>query len=248
MAYTRQHIIEEIETAAKDNIAQFYNGNFVNRSGTTSDTKEYYTEIVSKWLADKIESGNNPFGAISVITRKDYKTDLHDESKTDLQDKFNKDSLDEIKKRNKRFEEAIAKDMHKRTLEHLGKILDYQTPLKNVRDDKAGKIDLLAYNKEENILRILELKSPDNKESMLRCVLEGYTYLKTVNTDKLLDSFNSKVPGDAAVKASPLVAYGNAQHKEMLEGRPELERLMKLLDCKPFYYTKENGEYIIREK
>ena len=59
------------------------------------------------------------------------------------------------------------------TFDIIGKIIDYQTPLKNVQKDDVGKIDLLAYNEKEKTLKILELKKPDNKETMLRCVLEA---------------------------------------------------------------------------
>lgn len=71
----------------------------------------------------------------------------------------------------------------------IGKIIDYQTPLKDIQTDKAGKIDLLAYNENEKTLRILELKKLDSKETMLRCVLEAYTYLKIVDKAKLLKDF-----------------------------------------------------------
>ena len=64
--------------------------------------------------------------------------------------------------------------------EKIGEILDYQTPLKDRQRDKAGKIDLLAYD--GKILRMLELKKPHTGETMLRCVLEGYTYLRTADT------------------------------------------------------------------
>lgn len=89
----------------------------------------------------------------------------------------------------------------------IGKIIDYQTPLKNVRGDKAVKIDLLAYNENENenkiekTLRILELKRPDSEETMLRCVLEAYTYLKVVDKAKLLKDFG--LPEDTEIKACP---------------------------------------------
>ena len=58
-----------------------------------------------------------------------------------------------------------------RIFDKIGKIIDYQTPLKNVQKDDVGKIDLLAYNEKEKTLKILELKKPDSKETMLRCVL-----------------------------------------------------------------------------
>ena len=45
MGYSRQKIIEKIEDA-KDNMQTFYKSDFINYRGKTSDTDEYYTEIV----------------------------------------------------------------------------------------------------------------------------------------------------------------------------------------------------------
>ena len=72
-------------------------------------------------------------------------------------------------------------------LSDVGRVIDYQTPLKNRRSDKAGKIDLLSYDGIS--VRILELKEPDSDETMLRCVLEGYTYMKTVDGKRLINDF-----------------------------------------------------------
>ena len=111
----------------------------------------------------------------------------------------------------------------------IGKIIDYQTPLKDIQTDKAGKIDLLAYNEneEEKTLRILELKKPDSEETMLRCVLEAYTYLKVVDKDKLLKDFG--LPENTKIKACPFVFYGKEQYKEMQEDRKNLKDLIKEL-------------------
>ena len=125
----------------------------------------------------------------------------------------------------------------------IGKILDYQTPLKNKQGDEAGKIDLLAYNKDSDtgILRILELKKADSDETMLRCVLEAYTYLRIVDKAKLLKDFD--LPEDTIVKACPFVFFDGAQYKEIQEGRKYLKELMKNLDVEPIYLKGEGGEY-----
>lgn len=132
----------------------------------------------------------------------------------------------------------------------IGKIIDYQTPLKNVRGDKAGKIDLLAYNEneEEKTLRILELKRPDSEETMLRCVLEAYTYLKVVDKAKLLKDFG--LPEDTEIKACPFVFYDGEQHKEMKEikdSRKNLEKLIEELGIKVIYLEEKDGEYSIKK-
>lgn len=107
--------------------------------------------------------------------------------------------------------------------------------------DDVGKIDLLAYNEKEKTLRILELKKSDSKETMLRCVLEAYTYLKIVDKTKLLKDFN--LPKDTIVKTCPFVFFDGVQYKEIQEDRKYLKELMKNLDVELIYLKGEGGEY-----
>lgn len=77
----------------------------------------------------------------------------------------------------------------------LGKVLDYQIPLKDKQDDKACKMDLMSFKEDENTLYILELKVPkkntgEETETLLRSVLEIYTYSKQVDQEKLLNDFD----------------------------------------------------------
>ena len=227
MSYTKDQILTRLDEMASD-MANFYKKGCINYRGKTSDTKEYYTEVISEWLLDHFEL----FDQIETITRKSsYLVKGHD----GIPD--NPDS--------NREEELIAMAMKRqRNMPLIGEIIDYQTPLKNVRKDKAGKIDLLAYD--GSALRILELKEPDSKETMLRCVLEGYTYLKTVDKAKLLSNFG--LPDDTVVLACPFVFHGGSQWKEMSQNRPFLKRLMEKLNIKPFYINKINENYLVTEE
>ncbi len=226
MGYTREDIINKIK-GAKNDIQLFYKSDFINYRGKTSDTNEYYTEIVCEWLLENLELLNE----IPTITReKSYFTKNHDGM---------------IKNVNSnRDEEIIAMKMFNQShINGLGKILDYQTPLKNKSSDKVGKIDLLSYD--GDTLRILELKKPDSDETMLRCVIEGYTYLKTVDTKKLLMDFN--LPEDTKIKANPFVFTGSIAYNEMFEDRPKLKELINALDCEPIFIKYENEKYIVEE-
>lgn len=227
MGYTRNEILERLEDSAS-RIALFYKEDFINYRGKTTDTKEDYTEVISEWLLSHIDL----LEEIPTITREtSYCMDGHD----GIPD--NPNSI--------REEELIAMAMKRQgELPIVGKVLDYQTPLKNVRTDRAGKIDLLAYD--SKTLRILELKEPDSKETMLRCVLEGYTYLKTVDQEKLLQDF--EIPKDTPVEASPFVFYGVSQWDEMQQERPFLKKLMAELNSKPFYIQENNKKYIVVEE
>ena len=232
--YNKEDVLEKCEKAIK-NPALFYTQGFVNYQGICPDAHVPYTEIIAEFLIDHLSEFK---GGIGTIHRKDsYYTPEH---------------KGEFDPRSNRTEELIAMKMFnacKSGVQYakVGKILDYQLPLKNKLSDQAGKIDLLAYD--GNVLRVLELKKSDTKETMLRCVLEGYTYLCTVDTAKLIYDFNKKdgvkIPKETPVKASPIVFTGSLPHQEYLEDRPNLKALMKLLDSEPFFVEEDSSGYKI---
>ena len=232
--YSKNEIIK-IMKEAKSDIKNFYKKEFVNYLGVTSDTKEYYTEIIAEWLLDNFYL----FDTIKMISRESsYKVDSHNGIIKD--------------ENSNREEEKIAMELFDYsqnkgvTFDLIGKIIDYQTPLKNVQKDDVGKIDLLAYNEKEKTLKILELKRPDSKETMLRCVLEAYTYLKIADKTKLLKDF--ELPEDTIIKACPFVFLDGKQHQDLKDGGENLEKLIEKLGIEVIYLEEKNGEYsIIKE-
>ena len=231
MGYTRSEILTECKKAFCDK-STFYKKAFINYRGKTTDTKEYYTEVIAEFLCDNI---NEFVSGIECISRKSsYKTQGHEGV-------YNPNS--------NREEEIIAMQIFTQSnnygdFDFIGHIEDYQTPLKSSATDDAGKIDLLSFD--GKIMRILELKKPDSKETMLRCVLEGFTYMKTADCHKLISDFGYD-PSFVVIKASPFVFYDGEQHKEMSCKRPHLRKLMALLDSKPFYII-DDEKYIVVEE
>lgn len=151
----------------------FYSKDIVNCRYVTEDFRWGTDYIAELFLKDGYVQRFNDILAICRGKGKSY----------DLRKEHNCDSLNND---SNRFEEKIAMQMRKQGyIEGIGDILDYQVPLKDEQSDKAGKIDLLAYDKKEGILRILELKAPNNdNDSLLRCVLEGETYKKVLTNTK----------------------------------------------------------------
>ncbi len=223
--YTKNEILTDCESALSEP-EFFYNASMVNYRGITKDTAEPYSEIISEFLLDNLKRYNIP-----VITRQtSYKTEGHDGVCNEASN---------------RKEELMAMQIYNQgKLNIIGKILDYQTPLKNKRTDTASKIDLLAYD--GDTLRILELKKPDSEETLLRCVLEGYTYLNTVDKKKLLRDF--ELPNVTAIIACPFVFKDSAQHKEWLESGPMLKKLIYVLKAKPLFITEKYYNYQIFEE
>jgi hypothetical protein len=181
MPYTSEKIKEKVREALITNPATVYKRGFVNNKGCADG--ERYTEIIARELWRDIKSDDHElFQNIPKITReKSYKTKSHE-----------KLAEREKPKKSNRDEEWIAIGMYGKTFDCIGKILDFQTPLKNNADDDAGKIDLLSYNADENAAYILELKKPESDETLLRCALEAYTYWKIVDKEKLLCDFGIK--------------------------------------------------------
>lgn len=129
--FSKNEILEMIENAKFD-IRSFYKQDFVNYAGKTKDSKEYYTEIIAEWLLSHVDL----FNKIKLINREgSYRIESHDEKI--------------INQESNRAEEKIAMKLFDYSqnkgeiFDKIGKIIDYQTPLKNIQTDDAGKIDLL---------------------------------------------------------------------------------------------------------
>ena len=120
--YSKDEIIKKLEVA-KSEMWKFYSQDFVNYRGKTSDKeRDYYTEIIAKWLLDNIELFND----IKMISRENsYKVDSHDGKNKD-----NDSNREEEKIAMKLFD--LSQNQGK-VFEIIGKIIDYQTPLKDMK-------------------------------------------------------------------------------------------------------------------
>lgn len=132
---------------------KLYNHKMVNYKGLTTDTQEFYTEIIAEYLLSNLQY----LDTISVRPRESgYRVASHSKGMN-------------IPTSN-RSEEVLAIKLYKEN----PCILDYQFPLKNKRADESGKIDLL-FEYENNIV-IGELKKDGSNETLLRAILEVETY------------------------------------------------------------------------
>lgn len=177
MSYTKQEIINKIRNINK--ISEIYTNRIINYRGKTKDTQEKYTEVIAEEILNNSEKYN--FDSIEQIKRKlGYKTNTHNGI-------FNEMS--------NRREEIIAMKMYKKNYSDLGEMMDYQVPLKDRKNIKAGKVDLISYKESTNTLYLIELKNDTSKESLLRCALEIITYSKQIDANRLKIDFglNSNV-------------------------------------------------------
>ncbi len=233
--FTKEDLLGKCKDAMM-NSALFYGRSFiVSEDGLKDDHHTYRTEVVAGFILENISEFRK---RISTIDREKYKILTHNGEETDS----NQEEKNLAKKLFKQSE------FDNKKYPYIGMIADYEVPLKKCNEDRGvGRIDLLSLNNDEKTVYILELKKKSSRESMLRCVLEAYTYSRIVNKSNLFDSFG--IPQDYNLQPSPLVFKGGVQWEQIDEmrrgNRPKLMELMRELDVKPFFLDgpQEDGTY-----
>jgi hypothetical protein len=126
-------------------------------------------------------------------------------------------------------EKWIAKSMFQQTYDVIGTVIDYETPLNNITSDRLGEIDLLSKSQDATKLYLIELKKEDNDETLLRCILEIYTYYTVLDKKKLLKDFG--LSGNTKIIPVVAIFKGGEQHKQ-LKNQQTVVKLMKELGVK----------------
>lgn len=203
------YTLDKTETAFNDafkDINELYNANCINWKGKTSDN-EYYSEIFAKKLLENDKL--NKFEEIKEIHReKGYYVGSH-----------HKNINQNIEFTN-RLEEILAKILcfKEILIPSLGKVIDYQVPLKNVSNDKAGKIDIITYNIKQNELYLVEFKTGCNGDTLLKTALEIYTYSKILHIETFKNNLKDKqkynISTKPNIKKAILVSKGTQAYKE----------------------------------
>lgn len=156
-------------------VANFYKAPIVNYKGYINGSKNLYSEIIAKTLVS--ENLVKEWDKLKPVRPNHFDTD-HTPTQNEL-------SI------TNRKEEILAKLLfYQGEVKDLGYIFDYQTPLKSARSDSYGKIDLLGYNTDDKYYSVIELKyrPSGSDETLLRCVLEAYTYYKLLNLDQIVST------------------------------------------------------------
>ena len=234
MAYTKDELLSNLEKELENKLLPpgekdyscLYTANMINYIGNATGTSTPYTEFIGEKLFKEGFIQNGLITDIRAITRgKSYYTKSHEKFTVD------KDS--------NRVEENFVKSLffYNPFKKQIGSPIDYQTPLKNISKDKAGKIDLITYNEKSNELFLVEVKDDDSKETALRACLEIQTYFQAVDKDKLLNDFYEagKITSNkATIKKVILFFKGSNPANELvdLSNRTYLKRVIDEFDIK----------------
>jgi hypothetical protein len=198
-----------------------YKADCVNWSGRTNDSNELSSEIIAGLLLEKKNSGW--LKGIGTISREETYN-------PHLGAKFQKT-------KSNRKEEQYAGCLFntKAKLGTLGKVIEYQVPLKNIRGDRAGKIDLVTYNESKNSFYLIEFKLNNTSDTLLKTVLEIETYYLQLDPEKFRCDFNTN-PQSEIYKAVLLqgkpegcLALKEAKEVNKINLRPKLKKLIQKL-------------------
>lgn len=218
---------DEIEQSIKCYIKSgkmdsLYKEHYVVSNNTTKDTKERYCDVVCECLLKNMEAltGNGAFDIIDRgVTGKSYNmTKVHSGKVQNTT--------------SGRDEEHTAMQMKDKDYDFIGSVLDYQIPLKSKQMDTGGKIDIMSL--QGRVLRLIELKKPASRETLLRCVLESYTYFRKIHKENLVKDFH--LGKDTIVIPAVLVGRSSHQVKEYMDDTSKTLYLMRKLGIEIFDY------------
>jgi len=155
-------------------------------------------------------------------------------------------------------EEQIAKALFQNKYEYIGKIIDYQTPLKNERSENnnkgVGKIDLLAYNDKKRILSLIEFKKTfedkNKDEPLVRAILEICTYYYQVDKCRLKKDFIKalKIGSIDDIHKVVLVYKNSEQYNDFKKSEENFKSLIKELDVKICFFDGNEVVEVIEAK
>ena len=187
--------------------ANFYKAPIVNYKGyvkgAIQEDKNRYSEVISSTLLSKnlLQSWKE----LAPVRPNHFDTAHTPSEKVEM----------ETLQGTNRKEEILAKLLfYQREVAGLGYIFDYQTPLKETRNDSYGKIDLLGYNTDDKCYSVIELKyrPSGSEETLLRCVLEAYTYYRLLDIKQI----NSAKGHEGIQQLKKLHGYKHTHEAELV--------------------------------
>ncbi len=175
-----------------------------------------YCDWIAKWIS---ESADSIALLDEGLRKRSFRIDDH-HGQISLQT-----SVEQITE--KRIIRAIYNDQR---LPILGRIVDYEVSLKEVRDASHGDIDLLCDTGDAALC--VEAKKPKSSESILKAILQAFTYTSLVSTarGRFLADFN--LPHTYKLTPAILTYCSAASGDQLknLESSPRLLELLKLLN------------------
>ena len=182
--------------------ANFYKSAVVNYKGKVTGSKDLYSEVIAETLIN--DNFIKDWLNLIPVRPEHFKIN---HPNTD-------ENVNALKITNRK-EEILAKLLfYQHEVAGLGYIFDYQTPLKKIRNESYGKIDLLGYNTDDKCYSVIELKyrPSGSEETLLRCILEAYTYYRLLDIKQI----NSAKEHEGIQQLKKLHGYKHTNETELV--------------------------------
>ena len=177
-----------------------------------------YTEWIAEWIVESFDLIRLETAGLRMNR---FKTEDH-KGQAQLQTDISQFT-------EKRFVRAV---FNLGEISPLGKIIDYEVPLKATGSAEHGDIDLLCLASGD--LLCVEAKNPQKSESVLKAILQAvvYTWLASVHIDKFIDEF--KLPMPTRLTPAILIFRDSASGRQLGHwgNHPHLAALLQKLDTK----------------
>lgn len=214
--YTKEKLRQALDSQAFDEKPTFvYQADCINWKGRVCDgEKLIFSEVIAKELHN--------IGLAVEKVKRDTEYLVH-----------TRPVLKELTARAEEHQ-AIKLFNEQTVFEKLGKIVEYQVPIKGKKTHTAGKVDLISYNATDNQVYLVELKVNGNKDTLLRAILEIQTYYLQLDTEgqrKIESELIAKgiAKGGCTTKTALLLYPGCTSYREYIEinDRPETKKLIE---------------------
>ncbi|WP_293892136.1 hypothetical protein [Flavobacterium sp.] len=205
----------------------------------TKCTKISYTEEISQLLLKQFDlikwTGDG-------LRKNKFKQDLH----------IGYCQID--KDPNQFMEKRFCRALFNISLEHFGKIIDYEVPLTEPKQGQGkknhGDIDLLS--QKENSLFFIEVKKHKSAESLLKAILEIFVYTYRLHHFKMINSLKLDYGCSESTTIVPAVltfsdSRSGNQIKEFYK-YPELQNLLKRINAELNKEGIKNIEFYVVEE
>lgn len=118
------------------------------------------------------------------------------------------------------------------TTNSIGELRNYEVPFFVGKKNRAvgEKIDIISVTDAKRELYILELKNNQSNETLLRCLLEAFTYSLFADRVRLKEAYGASQ--NAKIVICPLIFKGTRPYKDFVElnGKAEFEKLLKEME------------------
>lgn len=245
MKYKQEEEIKKLKMLKDKNLAFVYSNGVIGSYRDGIDPKTARPEYM-KWVYRNLENIRDAIRIYMDANAKDYPYEYNQQLRKKHNGKYEKGVAEkeivrgimnyqrELKKTVKTRPGLVQDDDVIKNAERVFDIIDYEVPTfclkKNSGFVSGRKIDAVGRDSSGNRLYIYEAKKNKSPETLLRCLMEAFSYSLFVNRERFKESFG--VGQNATMVLSPLIFKDSKPYEDLeanLKDKDERQIFRELL-------------------